>query len=409
MIAAQGEAQREAQTEVAQTEVVDDGDVLDVGTIPLSDPDITTAELAAVEAVLRSPRVSGGAVVEAFEAAFAHYLGRDYAIAVPSGTLGLLMALEAHGIGPGDEVVAAPYSFRETAHAISLAGARPVFADIDYWAGTLSPEKAAARITPKTRALIGGNSNGHPADWAALRALATQHGLILIEDSTEAIGSRYQGALVGTFGDTAVFDFSQPLPLTCGEGGMVVTNDVDIAMALRRRRTHRPHERTSVVVSGTPPYQAGMSDLAAALGLAQLRRLDEILERRRLVQHLYFKHVQSFEGIKDPYVGPDATEVNWLFYLVQLGTRFSRSSRDAIIEDLRVEQVEAVAYSHPLHLQRHYFDLGYRRGDFFVTEKVADRAVALPFHTHLSEDQIAFIVGTMKDASINVGAGAAIY
>jgi hypothetical protein len=190
---------------------------------------------------------------------------------------------------------------------------------------------------------------------------------------------------------------------------MVVTDDVDIAVTLRRHRAHRLQERSSVVVSATAPYQAGMSDLSAALGLAQLKRLDEILERRRLTEHLYFTHIQSFEGIKDPYVAPEVTEMYWFLYLVHLGTRFSRSSRDAIIEDLRVEQVEAAAYCSPLHLQRHYFELGYRRGNFLVTEKVADRAVALPFHSHLTEDQIAFIVATMKDASINVGAGAAIY
>jgi perosamine synthetase len=242
-----------------------------------------------------------------------------------------------------------------------------------------------------------------------LRAVAKKHGLILIEDSTEAIGSKYQGALVGTFGDASVFDFSQPSPLICGEGGMVVTDDVDLAVTIRRHRSHRLEERSSVVVGSTAAYQAGMSDLSASLGLVQLKRLDEIIERRRLTEHLYYKHVQSFEGIKDPYVAPDVTEVNWFLYLVHLGTRFSRSSRDAIVEDLRVEQVEAAAYCNPLHLQRHYFDLGYRRGNFLVTEKVADRAVALPFHTHLTEDQIAFIVSTMKDASINVGAGSAIY
>lgn len=377
--------------------------------IPLSDPDITAAELEAVDAVLRSSRLSSGTVAEAFEVAFAAYTGRKYAVAVPSGTMGLLMTLASYEIGPGREVIASPYSFRETAHAISLAGASPVFADIDYWAGTLVPEKIEARITEKTRAIVACNTNGHPAPWSGLRALAKARNLVLIEDSTEAIGSKYQGALVGTFGDAAVFDFSQPSPLVCGEGGMVVTDDVDVAVALRRYRSHRLDERTSVVVSGTPPYQAGMSDLAAALGLAQLNRLEEILERRRFTEHLYYKHVQSFEGIKDPYVGPDVTEVDWFLYLVHLGTRFSRSSRDAIIEDLRVEQVEAAAYCHPLHLQRHYFELGYRRGNFLVTEKVADRAVALPFHPHLTEDQIAFIVATMKDASINVGAGAAIY
>ena len=389
-----------------------DGDVaeaVDDSFIPLSDPDISTTEIEAVNAVLRSPRLSGGSVVEAFEAAFAAYLGRKYALAVPSGTIGLLLALKAHEIGPGHEVIASSYSFRETTHAISLAGARPVFADIDYWSGTLAPSKVEPRITDKTRAIVASNNNGHPAQWTELRELATKRRLPLLEDSTEAIGSKYKGALDGTFGDVAVFDFAQPSALTCGEGGMVVTDDVDIAMTMRRYRSHRLDERSSVVVSGTPAYQAGISDVSAALGLAQLTRLDEILERRRLVEQLYYSQVQSFEGIKDPYVGPDVTDVNWLLYLVHLGTRFSRSSRDAIIDDLRVEQVEAVAYANPLHLQRHYFDMGYRRGDYLVTEKVSDRVVALPFHVHLTADQIAFIVATMKDASVNIGAGAAIY
>jgi len=398
-----------AIAQAAYDESADEAEVANTTFIPLSDPDVTLAEIGAVEAVLRSPRLSGGAVVERFETAFAGYLGRRYAVAVPSGTFGLLLALRAAGIGPGDEVIASPYSFRETARAISLAGARPVFADIDYWAGTLVPEKAEARITERTRAIVACNVNGHPAPWAALRDVAARRGLLLIEDSTEAIGSRYQGRLVGSFGDMAVFDFAQPAALTCGEGGMVVTDDIDLAVALRRYRSHRLDERTSVAVGAAPCFQAGMSDITAALGLAQLERLEEILERRKLTEQLYYNHVRSFEGIKDPYVAPDVTEVNWLLYLVHLGTRFSRSSRDAIVEDLKVELVEAAAYCNPLHLQRHYFDLGYRRGDFPVTEKVADRAVALPFHAHLTDDQIGFIVETMKDASINVGAGAAIY
>jgi dTDP-4-amino-4,6-dideoxygalactose transaminase len=382
---------------------------IDDSVIPLFDPDITTSELAAVDAVLRSPQLSHGPVAQAFETAFAAYVGRKYAVSVPSGTLGLLLTLVAYGIGPGDEVIASPFSFRETVQAISLAGARPVFADIEYWSGTISPAKAEAKITYKTRAIVGSNTNGHPAPWAELRELARKHDLILIEDSTEAIGSKYQDALVGSFGDCAVFDFSAPSALTCGEGGMVVTDDIDIAVALRRHRAHRLDERASLVVTSAAPYQAGMSDLTAALGLAQLQRLDVILERRRYAEHLYYKYVKSFEGIKDPYIGPNVTEVNWFLYVVHLGTRFSRSSRDAIVEDLRVEKVMATAYSAPLHLQRRYFELGYRHGDYLVTEKVADRAVALPFHTHISESQIEFIVATMKDASINVGAGAAIY
>jgi perosamine synthetase len=400
-------------TELAIMLDADQSDVADddagQGLIALSDPDITMAEIEAVDRVMRSAQLSSGPLVEEFEQAFASYVGRRYAIAVPSGTIGLLLALKAYGIGADQEVIASSYSFRETMHAIEIAGAIPVFADIDYWAGTLAPDKVEVRITENTRAIVISNTNGHPAAWTEFRAIATKHNVLLIEDSTEAIGSRYKGELVGSFGDVAVFDFSQPAALTCGEGGMVVTDDVDVAVTLRRLRSHRREERASVVVSSTPPYQAAMSNIAAALGLAQLRRIDEILERRRLIEHLYYKYVQSFEGIKPPYIAPDVTEVNWFLYVVHLGTRFTRSSRDSIVEDLGLEQVEAAAYCNPLHLQRHYFERGHRRGDYFVTEKVADRAVALPFHTHLTEDQISFIVETMKEASINDGAGAAIY
>lgn len=377
--------------------------------LPLSDPDISEIELAAVREVLVSPRISAGPVVEQFEAAFAQYLGRKYAIAVASGEIALLLTLQGYGIGPGDEVVTSSHSFRETAHAVALTGARPVFADIDYWAGTIAPDKAAACLTERTRAIIASNANGHPAPWDQLRELAKGAGVILIEDSTEAIGSVYKGALVGTFGDCAVFDFSQPGALACGEGGMIVTDDEDRASAIRRLRSRRINERSSVVIGAAAPLQAVLSDIAAALGLAQLRRIDVLLARRKCVEAWYYDYLRSFEGIKDPYIAPDVDEVHWFLYVVHLGTRFSRSSRDSIIDDMRTEQIESAAYSQPLHLQRYYFEMGYRRGDFFVTEKVADRALALPFHAHLTEEQVAFIVGTIKDASINIGAGTAIY
>jgi dTDP-4-amino-4,6-dideoxygalactose transaminase len=377
--------------------------------IPLSDPDLTAEELKAVEAVLRSPFLGAGPVVEEFEKAFAAWLGRKYAIAVPSGTLGLALILLAQGIGPGDEVVAPSFSFRECAQAIAAIGATPVFADIDYWSGCVTAAKAEVKITEKTRAIVALNVNGHPADWSALRALAEKTGLPLIEDCSESIGSRYKGAMVGTFGDASVFDFAQPSALTCGEGGMIVTDAVDLAMSIRRRRSHALEERGSTTVTSAPALQARMSDISAALGLVQLSRIDEILQKRREIEETYAKFVQAFEGIKPPYIAPDVTEIHWFVYVVHLGTRFDRKSRDSIVEDLALEQVESAPYSAPLHLQRHYFERGWRRGDLLVTEKVADRAVALPFHRHLSAEQIEFIVATMKDASVNVGAGAAIY
>lgn len=377
--------------------------------IVLSDPDISQNELESVTCVLRSSRLSSGEWVERFEDTFAEYLNRRYAVAVSSGTVGLLVSLRALGIGPGDEVIAGAYGWHQIAHAIALTGATPVFADIDYWSGTLAPDKAALKITPRTRAILAGNSNGHPAAWQPLQALAQQHGVVLIEDSTEAVGSRYRGALTGSFGDVAVFDFSQPSALVCGEGGMIVTDDPDLASELRYFRGRSLEERFSISIASRLPFQSGMSDLTAALGLTQLERIDEILARRKRTEAWYQRHILSFEGIKPAYVAPEVDEVHWMVYLVHLGTRFTRSARNQIVDDLQTARIEAPAYCNPLHQQYYYSALGYRRGDLYVTEKIADRALALPFHAHLDEETIAFIVQTAKDSSINVGAGAAIY
>ena len=377
-------------------------------TIFLSDPDMSQAEIDAVSAVIASPHLSGGRIVESFEQAFAAYVGRAHAVALASGTIGMLLCLKAYGIGPGDEVIASSYSWHQIAHAIALAGAKPVFSEIDYWTGSLAAEKAVEKITPRTRAILAANTNGHPAQWEPLRAIAERRGVLLIEDSTEAIGSAYQGIMVGGFGDCAIFDFSQPAPLVCGEGAMIVTDDGKLASRLRQLRARRADDGLAITGS-QPPMQAGISNLAAALGLTQLQRIESILARRKQVEEWYGLAMQSFEGIKPPYLAPEVTAHHWFLYVVHLGTRFSRSSRDAIIEDMRTEQVQAAPFCEPLHTQSFYAGEGYRRGAFFVTEKVADRAIALPFHGHLSPEQIGFIVKSAKDASINVGAGSAIY
>ena len=377
--------------------------------IRLSDPDISKAELAMVEAALCSPRLSQGALVEAFESAFAAWLGRKHAVAVSGSTLALWLCLQAKEVSAGSEVVTSAHSWHQIARGISLAGAAPVFADIDYWAGTLAPAKAAEKITEKSCAILAGNTNGHPADWHALRTLATQHGLFLIEDCTESIGSRYTRQMVGTFGDCAIFDFSQPSALCCGEGAMIVTDDLDFARTLGYLRDRQPEQRYSVSISRLLPLNARISELTAALGIAQLKRVDEILAKRKQIALWYEDQIKSFEGIKPPYLAPDVDEVNWFLYTVHLGTRFSHSSCRAIVDDMHTAGVEAELYSHPLYLERYYIEQGWRKGNCFVTEKVADRAIAMPFHAHLTEDQIAFIVKTAKDASINVGAGAEIY
>ncbi|OGB75510.1 MAG: aminotransferase DegT, partial [Burkholderiales bacterium RIFCSPLOWO2_12_FULL_67_210] len=353
---------------------------MEIDAISLYEPECGERELQLVNAVLQSTRWGDGPMLESFEHAFAGWVGRRHAVAVGSGTLGTWIALRALGIGPGDEVVCATHSWHQVAQAITLAGATPVFADIDYWTGSLSPEKAALKITPQTRAILAGNTNGHPADWRALRALAKEHGVHLIEDSSEALGSRYLGQTVGTFGDVSVFDFSQPSALCTGEGGMLVTDDDALVHELRYLRQRRLSDRHSVSVGSRVPLQAGMSELTAALGLAQLAGLDERLAARKQVEVWYHQQMQSFEGVKPPYLAENVDEVHWMLYVVHLGKRFTASARAQMIDDLRACGIEAAAYSHPLHQQHHYMEasgaIGHQRGLLRDTDRIGDRALA---------------------------------
>lgn len=375
----------------------------------LSDPDMSEVEIELVTAALGEPRLSAGRMVQHFENAFARWVGRKHAVAVSSGTVGAWLALRALDIGPGDEVIASPYSWHQVAHAVELTGARVVFSDINYWSGCLDPVRAADRITPATKAILAGNANGHPAAWDMFRKLADEHGVWLIEDSTEALGSRLQGQLVGSFGDLSVFDFSQPSALCCGEGGMVVTDDDALASELRYLRSRSLKDRRSISVGSRVPLQALMSEITAALGAGQLGRIDRILEKRKAVEANYLLEMQSFEGVKPPYVAQGVDEVHWMLYVVHLGKRFTASACNDILEDLETELIEAVMYCMPLHQQFHYMQQGWKRGDLPLTERIADRALALPLHTHLTPGHVKFIVKTLKDSSINVGAGAAIY
>ena len=377
--------------------------------IPLIDPDISEAEVAVLGRILTSGSLSDGRLTEAFEDAFAAWLGRAHAVAVSSGTIATLLALKAYGIGPGDEVLCSPFGWHQVQHAIALAGAEPVFVDIDYWQHTINPAKAEAKITPRTKAILAGNVNGHPAHWDELRALAKDKGLILIEDSTEAIGSSYKGKLVGTFGDCAVFDFSEPGVLATGEGGMIVTDDRNLAHQFRYLRRREMEHRNTVVITRTIPFQAGMSNLTAALGLVQLKRLPEILAKRRTVVALYEAAMASFEGIKPPYKGPGADDVHPMVYAVHLGTRFTASGRKAVLEDLSTHDVEASDYGQALYTQQYYQERGASRADCPVCQKTVDRVLALPLHHRVTADQVQFIVDTLKDATVNTGAGAAIY
>ena len=381
----------------------------EVDFIPLVDSDISDAEVAVLSRVLTAGPLNDGRMTEAFERAFAASVGRAHAVAVSSGTAALLLALKAQGIGPGDEVLCSPYGWHQVQQAVALSGATPVLIDIDYWQHTLNPEKAVTKITEATKAIVAGNVNGHPAHWDELTALAEGRGLLLIEDSSEAIGSTYKGRPVGSFGVCSIFDFSEPGVLLAGGGGMVVTDDSGLAHELRYLRHREAEHRYTIGITRRLPRQASLSNLNAALGLVQLERLPEILERRAAVIRLYDAAMASFEGIKPPYKGPGAEIVHPMLYTVHLGTRFTASGRRDVLEDLDGHNIDASDYGQPLYSQQYYVERGYNRSDCPVCQKTADRVLALPLHRNITQDQIAFMVDTLKDATVNTGAGAAIY
>ncbi|TFE67928.1 DegT/DnrJ/EryC1/StrS family aminotransferase [Methylacidiphilum caldifontis] len=377
--------------------------------IKFMDPDMTGAELEAIYRVLGSSELSGGTEVEVFEKNFARFVKRKHAVSFSGAKVAFYLCLKALGIGKGDAIILSACSWRELGQVLAWAGISPKFGDIDYWSMAIDPSKIEREITPEVKALVGSNPNGHPACWEELEKIAKNHSLFLIEDSTEAIGSSFKGRNVGSFGLFSLFDFSQPSALLTGKGAMVVTDSEELASLLKTIRDRSVEERQSVVKNRQPYLGCSLSSLEAALGLAQLQRIDEILQKRKTIEELYTHFLSGFEGIKDPYVSPEATEIHWFSYVVHLGTRFSKSSRDAIIEDLRRDNIEAFPYCYPLHLAGWAIERGMRRGMLPITERVADRTIALPFHGQLAAEEVEFIVKSLKEASLNVGAGAAIY
>lgn len=380
-----------------------------MATIPLYDPDLSDTELKSIHGVLASPALSRGNLALDFEKAFAEKVGRSYAVSFSGSAIALFALLKALHIGASSEIIAAPLSWHQIAKAVPLSGAFVRLADIDYWTGTLNPEKLEEKINPNTKAILAGNVLGHPANWQMLEKIASKHRLALIEDSTEAIASRYLGKPVGSFGIASIFDFALPSPLAAGEGAMLLTDDKSLYEEIRVLRGLFGEERQSVVYTGKASLNAYMSELSAALGLAQLQRFEEIISKRQEVESWYFEAMKSFEGIKDPYCAPEVDFLCRTLYGVHLGTRFTKDVRWQIIQDLQTAEIEAVAYPLMLQRQRLFFEEGVPQGPLPKAEQIGERLIVLPLHGNLDQEDVEFIAQSLKDAAVNVGAGAAIY
>jgi perosamine synthetase len=368
--------------------------------IPLAQPDITEREIKAVIRVLRTPRLSLGPVLGAFEQKLAEYVGVKYAIAVNSGTSALHLCVKALGIGEGDEVITTPFSFVASANCILFERATPVFVDIDPQTLSVDVSKIEQKITPRTKAILAVDVFGHPADWDALERIAQKHHLKLIEDSAEALGAEYKGRKAGSFGDAAVFAFYPNKQITTGEGGVVLTNSDEISQLCRSLRNQgRGGEGQGWLRHERLGYNYRLSDIHCALGLAQFQRLDELLTARERVAQLYYERLEPLEAeglLQRPYVAPHV-KMSWFVYVVRLSEEFSQRDRDRVLRGLREQSIGCADYFPPIHLQPFYRELfGYKPGDFPVTERVAARTIALPFYTRLTEAEIDYVVEQLE-------------
>ncbi|MEA2322725.1 MAG: perosamine synthetase [Solirubrobacteraceae bacterium] len=354
---------------------------LGTGEIPLARPVIGPEEEAAVLEVLRSGQLSLGPRVPAFEEAFAARLGAVHASAVSSGTAGLHLALRAVGVTDGDEVVTSPFSFVASANAAVFERARPVFADIDPVTLNLDPAAAAAAVTERTTAVLPVHIFGYPADTPAFERL----GLPVVEDACEALGAVHaDGVAVGARGNPAVFGFYANKQLTTGEGGMVT-----MAGAAHKERIDSERNQGRAPDMGWLDHDRlgfnyRLSDVAAAIGLAQLGRLDDLLAARARVAARYAEALRGIEGLGLPCADTGGNRRGWFVYVVQVPR-----DRDEVVRALRERGVQSKPYLPAIHLMSFYREtFGHREGEFPVCEDVAARSLALPFFPEMTDGQV---------------------
>ena len=366
--------------------------------ISLSRPDASEVDVEAVAAVLRSGRLSLGPVGPQFEAAFAEAVGAKHAVAVSSGTAALHLCLIALGIGPGDEVITTPFSFVASANCILYVGARPIFVDIDEHTLNLDSARLEAAVSERTRAILPVHVFGRPCAIDTIMAMAEGHKLVVVEDACEALGARFAGRAVGTFGRAGTFAFYPNKQMTTGEGGMVVTDDDAIAELCRSLRNQGrggagwlEHERLG--------FNYRLSDIQSALGLSQLRRVPGLLRRRAQVAQWYREVLADVEEIILPPPPPETTEMSWFVFVVRLADEFTGEDRDRLLQELRSRGIECSNYFPPIHLQPYFREkFGFSPGSFPVAERVAARTVALPFHGGLTCNEVSTVARAVREA-----------
>ncbi|HOD83179.1 MAG: UDP-4-amino-4-deoxy-L-arabinose--oxoglutarate aminotransferase [Planctomycetes bacterium ADurb.Bin126] len=365
--------------------------------VPLSMQDITRREIDAVLAVLTSDRLSIGPRLEAFEDAVARRAGRAFAVGVNSGTSALHLCVKGLGLQPGDEVITTPFSFIATTNCLLFEQVQPVFVDIDPLSYNLNPDAIEAAITPRTAAILPVEAFGNLAHFDRHEQIARRRGLAFIEDCCEALGGRLGERPAGSFGQCGAFAFYPNKQITTGEGGMLVTDDPQIRDLARSLR-NQGRATDDWLAHARLGYNYRLSELAAALGEVQMVRLDDILECRRRVARLYHDALADLDALHLPAMA-QPHDASWFVYVVRLADDFSAQDRDAILARLRQMGVGCNNYFSPIHLQPYIVErFGTRAGQFPRTEHAADRTIALPFFSRMSEGQVAYVADALADA-----------
>lgn len=375
--------------------------------VPMSSPDLSDAERQAVNAVMATPMLSMGPRIEAFEAAVRAFTGAKHAIGVNSGTAGLHLCVRACGLKANDLVITTPFSFVASTNALLYENAVPVFVDVDPRTGNIDPAlvrqaaadlskggNAAQRWLPRSgcspdgqlKGIVAVDVFGQPADMDALRAVAGQFNLALIEDSCEALGAEYKGRPAGMLGDMGIFAFYPNKQITTGEGGMVITNDDRAAHMMRALRNQGRAPGDTWLQHTYLGYNYRLDELSAALGEVQMSRLPELLDSRQQVGGWYQERLSEIAGLEPPYLAPETTRVSWFVYVVRLAPGLDRDHTAARLAELGIP---VRPYFIPIHLQPYLVErFGYQPGDFPITEDLGARGLALPFSGIMSEAQV---------------------
>lgn len=382
--------------------------------LPYGHHTIEEEDIDAVVSVLRGDWITTGPKVAEYEGAFATYVGARYAVSFSSGTAALHGAASAAGLGPGDEAITSPLTFCATANCIVYVGARPVFADICPDTMNIDPKEVANRINGRTKAILPVDYAGHPVDLDAILSLAKEHGLVVIEDATHALGSEYKGKRVGNISHMTVFSFHPVKHITTGEGGMVTTNDPELARRLRRFRSHgidhdaRERQRQvneqwyyEMVELG---YNYRLTDIGCALGLSQFRRIESNLARRREIALRYGEAFKKVAGVVSPVVRSTVNPA-WHLYAIRLELERLSADRTEVFRALRAEGLGVNVHYIPVHLHPFYRkQFGYRGGEYPVAEDAYERLISLPlFHGMVDQDVEDVIRAVRKVTSFYAG------